>query len=69
MSTERLTTLILDTLPAEKYSTIKNQVIRDPDLSLNEIESLMETIFINYSERLSVTKRSQESNFKGVDSG
>ena len=31
VSTMRLTTIFLDALPAEKYSTIKIQAIRDPD--------------------------------------
>ena len=35
VSTERLTTIILDALPAEiMYSTVKIEAIRDPDLSL-----------------------------------
>ena len=34
VSTERLTTTILDALPAETYSTAKLGAIRDPDLSL-----------------------------------
>ena len=33
ISTEHSTTTILDALPAEKYSTIKLEVKRDPDLS------------------------------------
>ena len=33
-STQRLTTIILGALPAEKSTAIKFQVIRDPDLSL-----------------------------------
>ena len=31
VSTERLTTIILDALPAEMYSTVKFEAIRDPD--------------------------------------
>ena len=38
VSAERLTTIILDAIPAEKYLTIKNQAIRDPHLSLGEIQ-------------------------------
>ena len=57
--TGHLTTIILDALPAEKYSTTEIQTIRDSDFSLREIERRMKAIFINYSERLSVTKRSQ----------
>ena len=45
VSTERLTTIILDALPAEEYSTIKFQPIRDPDLSLEEIMSIIKTFF------------------------
>ena len=44
VSTERLTTIILDTLPVEKYSKIKFQVIRDPDLSLEENITTMKII-------------------------
>ena len=35
--TERLTAIVLDALTAEKYPTIKIQAIRDPGLSLKEI--------------------------------
>ena len=34
VSTERLTTIIRDTLPAEIYSTVKLEAIRYPALSL-----------------------------------
>ena len=34
---ERLTTIVLDVSPVEKYSIMKIQVNRCPDLSLNEI--------------------------------
>ena len=33
--TERLTTIILDVLPAEMYSTVKLEAIRNPDMSFN----------------------------------
>ena len=57
VSTERLTTILLDSLPAEKYSTIKiPAVIRDPDSSLREIESIIKKTLINHSERSSVEK-------------
>ena len=56
---ERLTTIILDALPEEMYSTIKMQSVRDPDLGLEEIIGMMKTIFINHSERSSVPKRSK----------
>ena len=59
ISTERFTTIILDTLPA---STVKLEAILDPDLSLEHIQRMMRTIFINHSERLSVTKKNPESN-------
>ena len=55
-STERLTTIILDALSAEKYLTVKLEAIRDPDLSLEQIQRMVRTIFMNHSERLSVTK-------------
>ena len=62
ISTERFTTIILDTLPAEMYSTVKLEAILDPDLSLEHVQRMMRTIFINHSERLSVTKKNPESN-------
>ena len=62
ISTERLTTIILDALPADMYSTVKLGAIRDPDLSLEQIQRMMRTIFINHSERLSVTKKNPEPN-------
>ena len=37
ISMERLTTIILDALPAEMYSTVKLEAILDPDLSLEQI--------------------------------
>ena len=43
-------------------STIKLEAIRDPDLSLEQIQRMMRTIFINHSERLSVTKKNPECN-------
>ena len=51
-SIERLITMILDALPVEKYSTTKRQAVRNPELSLEEIQSVMKTIFIDHSERL-----------------
>ena len=62
VSTERLTTIILDALPAEKYSTVKLEAIRDPDLSSEQIQRMMRAIFINHSQRMSVTKNNPESN-------
>ena len=58
-STERLTTIILDALPVDMYSTVKLEAIRDPDLSLEQIQQMMRTIFINHSEKLSVTRKIQ----------
>ena len=40
VSTERLTTIILDALPAEIYSTVKLEAIRDPNLSLEQIQRM-----------------------------
>ena len=37
VSSERLTTIILDALPEEKNPTIKVQSRRDPDLGLEEV--------------------------------
>ena len=62
ISTERLTTIILDALPSEMYSTVKLEAIRDPDLSLDQVQRMMRTIFINHSERLSMTKKNPEYN-------
>ena len=62
ISTERLTTIIIDVLPADMYSTVKLEAIREPGLSLKQIQQMMRTIFINHSERLSVTKNNPESN-------
>ena len=69
VSTERLTTIILDALPAEMYSTVKLEAIRDFDLSLEQIQRMMITIFINHSERVSVTKKNQESNRRCRENG
>ena len=60
VSTERLTTTILDALPAGMYSTVKLEAIRDPDSILKQIQWMMRTIFINHSEKLSVAKKNQE---------
>ena len=74
-STERLPTIILDALPAEMYSTVKLEATRDPDLSLEPIQRVIRTVFINHSERMSVTKnnqefkRYQESNRRGRKNG
>ena len=69
VSTEHLTTIILDALPAEMYSTVKLEAIRDPDLSLEQIERMMRTIFINHLERVSETKKNQESNRRSRENG
>ena len=70
ISTERLATIILDALPAEVYSTVELEAIRDPDLSLEQIQRMMRMIFINHSERLSATKKSPESNrYQGSNRG
>ena len=61
VSTERLTTIILDALPAEMYSIVKLGAVRDSALSLEHIQRMMRTIFINHSERLSATKNNPES--------
>ena len=61
VSIERLTTIIFDDLPAETYSTVKLEAIRDPGLSLEQIQQMMRTIFTNHSEkRMLVTKKNQE---------
>ena len=61
VSTERLPTILLDALPAEMYSTVKLEAIRDPDLSLEHIQRIMRTSFVNHSEKVSVTKKNQQS--------
>ena len=61
VSTERLATIILDALPAEMYSIVKLEAIRDPNLSSEHIQRIMRTISINHLEMLSVTKNNQES--------
>ena len=66
---ECLTTIILDALPEEMYSTVKMQSIRYPDLGLEEIVGMMKTVFINYSERSSIPKKSQELYRKVRNSG
>ena len=48
VSTDRLTTIILDALLDEMYSTVQLEAIRDPDLSLEQIQRMMRTIFINH---------------------
>ena len=58
VSTERLTTIIFDALRAEMYSTVRLGAIRDPDLSLEQIQRMMRTIFINHSERMCYEKES-----------
>ena len=75
VSTERLTT-ILDALSAEMYLKVELEVIGDPDLSLEQIlQRMMTTIFIDHSERLSVTKNKlefkkyQESNRRARENG
>ena len=50
------------------YFTIKMQSISDPELGHEETMSMMKIVFINHSERSSVSKRSQESYGKSRDS-
>ena len=68
---ERLTTIILDALSEEMYSTVvKMQLVRDPDLGLEEeIIGTIKTISICHSERSSVPKRSKLSYRKVRSSG
>ena len=71
VSTERLPAVILDALPAEMYSTLKLEAIRELDLSLEQIQRMLRTILFNRPERVSVTKKNpkskiyQESNRRG----
>ena len=66
ISTERLTTIIVDALPVEKYSIIKIQTIRYPDLGLEDTQNLIKTVII-HSERLSITKKRITSRIVGVE--
>ena len=67
--TERLATIILDVLPAENYSTINIQAIKNPDISLGDIEGAIKTIYMNHCERSPVPKRSQKSYCESRDRG
>ena len=58
VSLERLTTVILDALSSEKYSVIKQQAIRDPDLSLADVERMTRTIHVNDVEKSSASRES-----------
>ena len=49
VSTERFTIIYNYALPPEKWSIMKLQTIRDPDLNLEQIQLMM--IFMNHSER------------------
>ena len=51
VSTETLTTVILDALPSEKYSVIKQQAIRDPDLSVERMICLGSKCFLSLLQR------------------
>ena len=59
VSTERLITIILDALPAEKYLTIKIQATKDPDLSSDEIESMIKSIYQPFGKIVSYQKESE----------
>ena len=69
VSNERLKIIILDAVPEEMYSTIKVQSTRDSDLGLEQIISIMKTIFMIRYERSLVPERSQESYRKSRNSG
>ena len=60
VSTKRLTTLILDVMSAEMYSTVKLKTIQDLDLCLEQIQRMMRTIFVINSKMVSVTKKNPE---------
>ena len=66
---ERVTTIILDALPEEMYSTVKMQSVNYPDLELEEIIGRTKTVFLNHSKRSSVPRRSKESYRKVRSSG
>ena len=44
VSSKHLTIIILDALLAEKYSTVKIQAIKDPDLSREDIEGMVKSL-------------------------
>ena len=67
ISNECLTTIIKNVPPEEMYSIIRVQSIRNPDLGLEQITSMIKTIFINHSERSSVPKRIQQPYRKNRD--
>ena len=70
VSDERLTTIILDALPEKMYFIVNMQSVRDPDSGLEEeIISKVKMIFINHSERSSVSKTGKESYRKVRSSG
>ena len=63
VSTGRLATKNLDALPAEMYSTVKLEAIRDPNMSLEQIQRMMRTTFINHSERYQLRKTIQSTKY------
>ena len=59
VSEERLTTtVIVDQLPSETYSWFKQQVIRNPDPTIFDVERMMRSTHINHVEKSSVTRES-----------
>ena len=68
VSTERLTTNIIDSLLAERYLMMKFQATRNSASSFEQIQ-LMKTTFIDHSETISVTENNQESHRRGRGNG
>ena len=63
---ERLTTIILDALPEEMYSAVKMQLVKEPDLGLEEIIGMMKRIFTNHSESRQFSKIKSRTETFGV---
>ena len=55
-SEERLRIVISSALLSETYLVIKMQAIRDPDLSLFDIERMMCTIYVNHVLKSSASR-------------
>ena len=68
VSTARLTSIILDALPVEKYLSIKVQAIGDSDKSIGEVESMIKTIFSSHSESCQFQKGVKSCTVKVIKS-
>ena len=66
VSTERLSTIFLDALPAEMYSTVKCEAIQDPHLNLEHIQRMMKRSLSIIRKGCQLRKTIQ--NLKGIKS-